>query len=188
MNHHSASTPVSCLRFRPCPRRPSERTSASRTAAAPNASVVSTSAMHPPAWKSGPATAKKSSAAPSRSGTIEETPRKSPRTPSSARTDGLAIFRGHSSLATSLSMISRAPPRAGPQHPSGHRRPDAWLRQNYARHPVAPTTHPDQGGLDLTPLAQPSAPGPKHFPCASGPPSPMSYTPCPPPRPILPRS
>ncbi len=101
---------------------------------------------------------------------------------------GLATFRGHSSLATSLSMVSQARPRAGPQPPFGQRQPDAWPRQNHARHPVAPITHPHQGGLDLTPLAQPSALGPKHFPCASGPPSPMSYPPCPPPRPILPRS
>ncbi len=62
--------------------------------------------MNPLSWKSGPATAKKSSAAPSRSGTIAETPRKSPRTPSSARTDGLAIFRGHSSLATWLNRVA----------------------------------------------------------------------------------
>ena len=101
---------------------------------------------------------------------------------------GLATFRGHSSLATSLSMVSQARPRAGLQPPFGQRQPDAWPRQNHARHPVAPSTHPHQGSLDLTPLAQPSALGPKHFPCASGPPSPMSYPPCPLPRPILPRS
>jgi len=61
----------------------SERATASRAAApeAPNASVVSMPAMNSPYGKSRPATAKKSSAAPSRSGTIEETPRKSPKTP-----------------------------------------------------------------------------------------------------------
>ncbi len=109
MNHHSASTPVLCLPFRPCPRRPPERTSASRTAAAPNASVVSTPAMHPLSWKSGPATAKKSSAAPSRSCAIAMTQRQLPRTPSSARTDGLAIFWSYPSLATSVLIASQAP-------------------------------------------------------------------------------